>query len=101
MPPLSAQSLKSLVSNTQSLQGLMSRRLAQNAPKANLMLFGAPGVGKGTFAKMIQKDFDFKPFSTGDYFRHIVKMSKSNGENLDAFSQQISNILASGKLVDD
>ena len=37
------------------------------------MLFGAPGVGKGTFAKLIQQDFDFKPFSTGDYFRHVVK----------------------------
>lgn len=35
----------------------------------NLMLFGAPGVGKGTFGKLIQRDFDFKAFSTGDYFR--------------------------------
>ena len=106
-PPVAASALKSIVTNSHNLQHLMSRRMAaasigQQAPKANLMLFGAPGVGKGTFAKMIQKDFDFKPFSTGDYFRHIVKMSKSNGgEQLDAFSQNISNILASGKLVDD
>ena len=44
--------------------------------KFNLMLFGAPGVGKGTFAKLIQRDFDFKAFSTGDYFREVIKMSK-------------------------
>jgi adenylate kinase family enzyme len=39
------------------------------------MLFGAPGVGKGTFGKLIQRDFDFKAFSTGDYFRQVVKMA--------------------------
>jgi adenylate kinase len=44
--------------------------------KFNLMLFGAPGVGKGTFGKLIQRDFDFKAFSTGDYFREVIKMSK-------------------------
>lgn len=64
------------------------------------MLFGAPGVGKGTFANMIQKDFDFKPFSTGDYFRHIIKKAKE-GSELDAFSSQINEIITSGKLVDD
>jgi len=25
----------------------------------NLMLFGAPGVGKGTFGKLIKRDFKF------------------------------------------
>lgn len=64
------------------------------------MLFGAPGVGKGTFAKMIQADFDFKQFSTGDYFRHIIKRSETVGE-LDDFQRQISDTLKSGKLVDD
>ena len=67
----------------------------------NLMLFGAPGVGKGTFGKLIQRDFDFKPFSTGDYFRQVVKMAQANKEGLDAFTLEISEILNSGKLVDD
>jgi adenylate kinase len=67
----------------------------------NLMLFGAPGVGKGTFGKLIQRDFDFKPFSTGDYFRQVVKMAQANKDGLDAFTLEISEILNSGKLVDD
>jgi len=41
-----------------------------------MILFGAPGVGKGTFGKLIQKDFAFKPFSTGDYFRQVIRMAK-------------------------
>lgn len=77
----------------------------------NLLLFGAPGVGKGTFGKLIQKDFKFKPFSTGDYFREVIKMADSYESSeeseggqmpvLDPFTQQISEILSSGKLVDD
>jgi adenylate kinase len=50
--------------------------ILRNNKKFNLMLFGAPGVGKGTFGKLIQRDFDFKAFSTGDYFREVIKMSK-------------------------
>ena len=61
------------------------------------MLFGAPGVGKGTFAKLIQKDFKFEPFSTGDYFRSVIKSSQST----DAFSMKVREILNSGQLVDD
>ena len=30
------------------------------------VLFGAPGVGKGTFAKMMRKDFGYNHLSTGD-----------------------------------
>ena len=36
-------------------------------------MFGAPGVGKGTMGKLIENDFRFMPFSTGDYFRKIIK----------------------------
>lgn len=75
--------------------------IMRNNKTFNLMLFGAPGVGKGTFGKLIQKDFDFKPFSTGDYFREVIKMSKQNAESMDEFTRYISDILASGKLVDD
>ena len=67
----------------------------------NLMLFGAPGVGKGTFGKLIQRDFDFKAFSTGDYFRQVVKMAQANQSGLDDFTLKISEILNSGQLVDD
>ena len=65
------------------------------------MLFGAPGVGKGTFGNLIQSDFDFKAFSTGDYFREVIKMSKQNADSMDEFTKYISDVLSSGKLVDD
>lgn len=29
-------------------------------------LFGAPGVGKGTYAKLLRKDLQFNHISTGD-----------------------------------
>jgi adenylate kinase len=29
-------------------------------------LFGAPGVGKGTYAKLLRKDLHFNHVSTGD-----------------------------------
>jgi adenylate kinase len=67
----------------------------------NLMLFGAPGVGKGTFAKLIKRDFNFQPFSTGDYFRSVIKMAQANSGELDSFTLRISEILNSGALVDD
>jgi adenylate kinase len=42
---------------------------AVNPKQLNLMLFGAPGVGKGTYSKLMEKEYDFKTFSMGDYFR--------------------------------
>ena len=31
-----------------------------------VVLFGAPGVGKGTYAKMLKKDLGYNHISTGD-----------------------------------
>ena len=31
-----------------------------------LVLFGAPGVGKGTYAKFLKKDLGYNHISTGD-----------------------------------
>lgn len=39
---------------------------AQKAGQKFLFLFGAPGVGKGTYAKMLRKDMHFNHISTGD-----------------------------------
>eukprot|EP00347_Sterkiella_histriomuscorum_P016879 403351496 len=64
----------------------------------HLLLFGAPGVGKGTYSKLIEKDFDFPTFSMGDYFRSIINDPKAEQ---DDFLKSVKNILRSGKLVDD
>jgi len=38
-----------------------------------IFLFGAPGVGKGTFAKLLGKDLKLNHVSTGDEIRKIIK----------------------------
>jgi len=64
----------------------------------NLMLFGAPGVGKGTYSKLMEKEYDFKTFSMGDYFRALTKDSTNDS---DPFITNIKKILREGALVDD
>lgn len=39
----------------------------------NLVLFGAPGAGKGTQAKHLEKKYNLKHISTGDVFRFNIK----------------------------
>ena len=41
-------------------------------------LFGAPGVGKGTYAKLLRKDLNFNHVSTGDEIRKILKGTVAN-----------------------
>lgn len=54
---------------------MLHRAFSTSAAKAqiNVMLFGAPGVGKGTYSKLMEKEYDFKTFSMGEYFRALVK----------------------------
>jgi adenylate kinase len=59
-----------------------------------LILFGAPGVGKGTQAKLISKEFSVPQISTGDMLREAVKEKSALG--LTA-----SKIMTEGKLVPD
>ena len=56
---------------------------AAGSPQINVMLFGAPGVGKGTYSKLMEKEYDFKTFSMGEYFRALVK--DTNNDPNDQF----------------
>jgi adenylate kinase family enzyme len=59
-----------------------------------IVLIGAPGVGKGTFAKIFSSQTEWKHLSVGDLLRKEVK----NNTNL---GKQVSSILSSGGLVSD
>lgn len=59
-----------------------------------LILFGAPGVGKGTQAKMISVKKNIAHISTGDMLREAVK-------NQTELGKQASEIMSQGKLVPD
>jgi len=59
-----------------------------------LILFGAPGVGKGTQAKLISKHYQIPQISTGDMLREAVKRGTALGK-------QAGEIMKQGKLVPD
>ncbi len=59
-----------------------------------LILFGAPGVGKGTQAKKISKEFSIPQISTGDMLREAVRNNTELG-------QKASEIMKRGELVPD
>ncbi len=60
----------------------------------HLILFGAPGVGKGTQAKMIEKAYGVPQISTGDMLRNAVK----KGTELGLMAK---SIIDKGELVPD
>src|SRR5262252_7870117 len=59
-----------------------------------LVLFGAPGSGKGTQAKLLHKALALPHISTGDMLRESV-------ERGDDLGHEGQSILASGSLVPD
>lgn len=59
-----------------------------------LILFGAPGVGKGTQAKLISKNFNIPQISTGDMLRDAVKAETELGKKANLLMNE-------GKLVPD
>jgi adenylate kinase len=59
-----------------------------------LILFGAPGSGKGTQAKLISKALSLPHISTGDMLRESV-------ERGDDLGHEVRAILAAGSLVPD
>ena len=60
----------------------------------NIILFGAPGAGKGTQANFLINKFDLIQISTGDMLREAVKHQTELGK-------KVENIMANGDLVPD
>ena len=60
----------------------------------NIILFGAPGAGKGTQANFLINEFDLTQISTGDMLRVAVKHKTDLGK-------KVETIMANGDLVPD
>ena len=60
----------------------------------NLILFGAPGAGKGTQAVEIVKKYNLIHISTGDMFRNAIKNHTKMGELANSY-------ISKGELVPD
>lgn len=59
-----------------------------------ILLFGAPGAGKGTQAKIISEKFQIPHISTGDILREAVKKGNELG-------LKVKEIMEKGELVSD
>jgi adenylate kinase len=59
-----------------------------------LILFGAPGSGKGTMGDFIQRDFHLLKISTGDILRSAIQQDTADG-------RRAKNFMESGSLVPD
>lgn len=53
-----------------------------------LVLLGAPGVGKGTLAKMIQAEYGSPQLSTGDMLREAVKNGTELGKKAAGYMKE-------------
>ena len=60
----------------------------------NIILFGPPGAGKGTQAKMLCRKYNLLHLSTGEILRDEIRQNSELGKN-------IKEIIESGKLVSD
>ncbi len=64
--------------------------------KPIIILFGAPGTGKGTYGKRLAKDLHMPIFSVGEYLRTLV----SELEPTSSLRRKIKKAMSAGKLVD-
>jgi adenylate kinase len=64
----------------------------------NILLFGSPGVGKGTYGKLLSNHYGYPVFSMGDYFRKVINDSTKVN---DPFVTSLRDTLRKGLFVDD
>jgi len=64
------------------------------------MLCGAPGVGKGTYSRLLTEDFGYAKISTGDEIRKVLNNPKDSKLTPAALSQ-LKYHMNEGKLVPD
>jgi len=74
----------------------LTKRKFSAGQNYGFVLLGAPGVGKGTFAKKLAKEFNANVITTGDLLRRAAKDSKGTERG-----KYLTQCIASGELVPD
>ena len=64
----------------------------------NILIFGAPGAGKGTQSKEIAEHFKLKKISTGDLLREEVKTQSDLGKKILSYMEK--GLLVTDDIVD-
>lgn len=54
----------------------------------NVILLGSPGVGKGTYAKILSEKYRLPHISTGDMFREEVRNNTKLGQKVKSFMEK-------------
>lgn len=54
----------------------------------NIILFGPPGAGKGTQAKRLAREFQFKHISTGDLLREEIRKDSQCGKKAKVYMEK-------------
>lgn len=67
--------------------------------KKIVILFGVPGSGKGTQAKLLAKKYNYQHISTGDLFRNLEKNQQATPEEKEAIRDMKSGGLVPSWLV--
>ena len=53
-----------------------------------IVMFGAPGVGKGTVADLLAKEYDFAHISAGDVLRAEAKKKTKNAKTIEEYTSK-------------
>ncbi|MEM2912342.1 MAG: nucleoside monophosphate kinase [Candidatus Bathyarchaeia archaeon] len=54
----------------------------------NLIIFGAPGSGKGTYASRLRLKLDLEVVATGDIFRELIREETTLGRNVKEYVEK-------------
>jgi adenylate kinase len=71
-----------------------------NTRQIFILMIGAPGVGKGTYSRILSKELKLQELSSGDELRKLVKLKSKSSQGHEEVSD-IKRIMDEGKLVND
>lgn len=70
--------------------------------KCVILMIGAPGVGKGTYSRMLSQDMKIPELSSGEELRKIIKIKNVTDSSINGISlEKIKQTLESGAFLED